>query len=55
MMAKDPEQRLPSAAAVRHELLSWADKGLGLPLDQPEDPGYAHSWRTWKRRSRPTP
>ncbi len=40
MMAKDPEQRLPSAAAVRHELLSWADKGTGLPLDRPEDPGY---------------
>ncbi len=40
MMAKDPEQRLPSAAAVRHELLSWADKGSGLPLDRPEDKGY---------------
>jgi serine/threonine protein kinase len=40
MMAKDPEQRLPSAAAVRHELLTWADKGSGLPLDRPEDAGY---------------
>jgi serine/threonine protein kinase len=40
MLAKDPEQRLPSAAAVRHELLSWADKGAGLPLDRPEDIGY---------------
>jgi eukaryotic-like serine/threonine-protein kinase len=40
MMAKDPRERLPSAAAVRHELMSWADKGSGLPLDRPEDIGY---------------
>ena len=40
MMAKDPEQRLQSAAAVRHELLNWADKGSALPLDRPEDTGY---------------
>jgi serine/threonine protein kinase len=40
MMAKDPDQRLPSAAAVRHELLSWADKGPGLPLDSPQDASY---------------
>jgi serine/threonine protein kinase len=43
MMAKDPEQRLPSAAAARHELLTWADRGSGLPLDRPEDRGYAQS------------
>jgi serine/threonine protein kinase len=40
LMAKDPEARLPSAAAARHELLTWADKGTGLPLDRPEDRGY---------------
>jgi serine/threonine protein kinase len=40
MMVKDPEVRLPSAAAARHELLAWADKGSGLPLDRPEDIGY---------------
>jgi serine/threonine protein kinase len=40
MMAKDPDQRMPSAAAVRHELLTWADKGPGLPLDCPDDTGY---------------
>ncbi|HKI38477.1 MAG TPA: protein kinase [Gemmataceae bacterium] len=40
MMVKDPENRLPSAAAARHELLTWADKGSGLPLDRPEDVGY---------------
>jgi serine/threonine protein kinase len=40
MMAKDPAQRLPSAAAARHELLTWADKGSSLPLDRPEDTGY---------------
>jgi serine/threonine protein kinase len=40
MMAKEPGERLPSAAAVRHELLVWADKGPGLPLDRPEDAGY---------------
>ncbi len=40
MMAKDHGQRLPSAAAVRHELMGWADKGSGLPLDRPEDTGY---------------
>ncbi|HEX5273289.1 MAG TPA: hypothetical protein VFW33_22485, partial [Gemmataceae bacterium] len=40
MMTKDPEQRLPSAAAARHELLAWADKGPGLPLDRPEDVGF---------------
>jgi serine/threonine protein kinase len=43
MMAKDPELRLPSAAAVRHELLSWADKGAALPLDRPEDTGYGEA------------
>jgi serine/threonine protein kinase len=40
MMAKDLGQRLPSAAAARHELLTWADKGPTLPLDRPEDTGY---------------
>ncbi len=40
MMTKDPSQRLPSAAAARHELLAWADKGPGLPLDHPDDAGY---------------
>jgi serine/threonine protein kinase len=40
MMVKDPDQRLPSAAVVRQELLAWADKGPGLPLDRPEDTGY---------------
>jgi serine/threonine protein kinase len=40
MMTKDPAERLPSAAAARHELLTWADKGPGLPLDRPEDTGY---------------
>jgi serine/threonine protein kinase len=43
MMAKEPSQRLPSAAAARHELLAWADKGPGLPLDRPEDTGYEHA------------
>jgi serine/threonine protein kinase len=40
MMAKDPQQRPLSAAAIRHELLAWADKGQGLPLDRPEDAAY---------------
>jgi eukaryotic-like serine/threonine-protein kinase len=40
MMTKNPDQRLPSAAAARHELMGLADKGPGLPLDRPEDAGY---------------
>ncbi len=43
MMAKSLDARLPSAAVLRHELLRWADKGPGLPLDRPEDDGYRRS------------
>jgi serine/threonine protein kinase len=43
MMVKDPAGRMESAALVRHELMRWADKGPGLPLDQPEDSGYRQS------------
>jgi serine/threonine protein kinase len=40
MMAKDPDGRPASAAGLRFELLSWADRGKGLPLDRPDDRGY---------------
>ncbi len=40
MMAKDPGQRLPSAAAARQELLAWAQDASTPPLDQQGDVGY---------------
>jgi serine/threonine protein kinase len=40
LMAKNPDKRPVSAAAVREELLNWAGSGLILPLDTPHDPGY---------------
>jgi serine/threonine-protein kinase len=39
-MKKLPDERMPSAALLRHELLRWAEKGSVLPLDRPEDEGY---------------
>jgi serine/threonine protein kinase len=43
MMAKDPAQRPPSAAAVEDELCRWATGEPVLPLDRPEDPHYEES------------
>jgi serine/threonine protein kinase len=40
MMAKQPEARFPSAAAVRAALLPWAGAGGALPLDQDNDASY---------------
>lgn len=41
MMAKDPEQRPPSARAVATALQPWiSDREGVLPLDQPEDADY---------------
>lgn len=40
LMAKNPDKRPASAAAVREELLTWSDKGLVLPLDKPGDAAY---------------
>jgi serine/threonine protein kinase len=43
MMAKNPDTRPASAAAVREELLTWAGSGLILPLDSPRDAAYEHA------------
>ncbi len=43
MMAKDPAQRPPSAAAVEDELCQWATGEPVLPLDRREDPQYEQS------------
>ncbi len=43
MMAKRPEHRIASAAAVREELLTWAAHDPVLPLDQPGDPEYTEA------------
>jgi eukaryotic-like serine/threonine-protein kinase len=40
LMAKNPDKRPASAAAVREELLTWADHEPALPLDKPTDPAY---------------
>jgi serine/threonine protein kinase len=40
MMARNPAQRFPSAAAVREELVIWAAGEPVLPMDKPEDAGY---------------
>jgi serine/threonine protein kinase len=43
LMAKNPDKRPASAAAVREELLTWAGSGLILPLDSPHDAAYEHA------------
>jgi serine/threonine protein kinase len=43
MMAKRPEQRFPTAAAVREELLAWVAGGPVLPLDRPSDVEYTQA------------
>jgi serine/threonine protein kinase len=40
MMAKDPAQRIATAAAVQEELLVWAKDDAAQPLDQPDDMDY---------------
>jgi serine/threonine protein kinase len=40
LMAKKPDQRPASAAAVREELLPWTGGESILPMDRPEDDGY---------------
>ena len=39
-MAKKPEDRYPSAASVREELLQWVAGEPALPLDKPDDREY---------------
>jgi serine/threonine protein kinase len=43
MMAKDPNQRHPSAIAVAEDLGAWASGEAVQPLDQPEDAEYAQA------------
>jgi serine/threonine protein kinase len=43
LMAKDPAQRYPSAAAVEEELRGWAVGEPVLPLDRPDDAEYAEA------------
>jgi serine/threonine protein kinase len=40
MMAKEPDERWPSAIAVEEELRRWTAGGPTLPLDRPGDAGY---------------
>jgi serine/threonine protein kinase len=40
LMSKNPDKRPASAAAVREELLPWAEKARVLPLDKPGDAAY---------------
>jgi serine/threonine protein kinase len=43
MMAKNPDDRPPSAAAVEEELRAWASGEPILPLDRHDDPSYEES------------
>jgi serine/threonine protein kinase len=43
LMAKDPANRPPSAAAVEEELRGWAIGEAALPLDRHEDPWYVET------------
>ncbi len=43
MMAKDPSQRPPSAAAVEAELRAWSSEEAVLPLDRRDDPWYVEA------------
>lgn len=43
MLAKDPEERPPSAAAVAEELRLWATGEPVMPLDDPQDASFEES------------
>jgi serine/threonine protein kinase len=43
MMAKKPEHRFPSAAALREELLKWAAGEVVRPLDRMDDGEFLHA------------
>lgn len=43
MMAKEPAQRPPSAAAVEEELHAWTTEDAVLPLDTHDDPCYVQT------------
>jgi serine/threonine protein kinase len=43
MMAKNPDRRFPSAAAVEVALRMWAPENAGEPMDTPNDPAYAEA------------
>jgi serine/threonine protein kinase len=49
MMAKKPEQRWPSAHALREELLPWSSHEPVLPLDQHGDAAYQAAITTLAR------
>jgi serine/threonine protein kinase len=43
MMAKDPDRRFPSAAAVEVALRMWAPENPDEPMDTPDDPAFAEA------------
>jgi serine/threonine protein kinase len=50
LMAKDPNQRPPSAVAVEEELRAWAIGEAVLPLDRQEDREYVEAVSTLQNR-----
>jgi eukaryotic-like serine/threonine-protein kinase len=49
MMAKDPDERFPSAVAAEEELERWANGEPVAPLDRPEDDSYVEAVTTLQR------
>src|SRR5262249_15184570 len=54
MLAKKPEERFASAAAVRKELLKWVSGEPALPLDKPGDTDFQEAVVT-RERAEPDP
>jgi serine/threonine protein kinase len=50
MMAKDPDQRHPSAIAAAEDLRAWANGEPVQPLDRPEDAEYAEAIDTLRTK-----
>jgi serine/threonine protein kinase len=54
MMAKNPDRRFPTAAAVEVALRMWAPENPDEPMDTPDDPAFAEAVARLQQTSDPS-